>query len=244
MTRTEGSPRLRRRHIALAIATIILLILTGIGVYGIIIGPANPEHTAPHPEPPGTEAPTPSETSTEVEIPGIAASTDPEDFARSAAEALFAWDTTSGLMPLDYTATVLEVADPSGVEQAGLASDIAGYLPTREAWIELRKYSTCQHLSIDRAYVPEQWDEALAQARPGQLPEGATAITIEGTRHREGTWNDAPATSEHPVAFTLFLTCPPATSTPESTDSASPSAEGQEESCFLMRLSVLDTPLR
>lgn len=244
MTRTEGTSRLRRRHIALAIATIILLILTGVGVYGIIIGPANPEHTAPQPAPPGTGTPTPSEAPAEVEIPGIAASTDPETFARSAAEALFTWDTTSGLMPLDYTATLLEVADPSGVEQAGLASDIAGYLPTREAWVELRKYSTRQHLSIDRAFVPEQWDEALAQARPGQLPEGATAITIEGTRHREGTWNDAPVTFEHPVAFTLFLTCPQATSTPESTASATPSEEGREESCFLMRLSALDTPLR
>lgn len=244
MTRTEGSPRLRRRHFALAIATIILLILTGVGVYGIIIGPANPEHTAPQVDPPGTETPTPSPAPTEVEIPDIVPSTDPETFARSAAEALFAWDTTSGLMPLDYTATVLEVADPSGVEQAGLASDIAGYLPTREAWIELRKYSTRQHLSIDRAFVPEQWDEALAQAQPGQLPEGATAITIEGTRHREGTWNDAPVTSEHPVAFTLFLTCPKATSAPESTATAAPSVEGQEESCFLMRLSALDTPLR
>lgn len=51
-------------------------------------------------------------------------------------------------------------------------------------------------------------------------------------------------TSEHPVAFTLFLTCPKATSTPESTATASPPAEGREDSCFLMRLSALDTPLR
>ncbi|MCM1011786.1 hypothetical protein [Brevibacterium sp. XM4083] len=244
MTRTDDSPRLRRRHIALAIAAIILLILTGVGVYGIIIGPANPERTAPDPGPLITEAPTPSGNPAEIEIPGITASTDPEVFARSAAEALFTWDTASGMRPLDYTATLLEFADPSGSEQAGLASDIAGYLPTREAWVELRKYSTRQHLSIEKAYVPEQWDEALEQARPGQLPEGATAITIEGTRHRDGIWNEEPVASEHSVAFTLFLTCPPATSPAEATATGSPSADGQEASCFLMRLSALDTPLR
>ncbi|MBR7502965.1 hypothetical protein KCW65_23060, partial [Mycobacterium tuberculosis] len=70
---------------------------------------------------------------------------DPEEFARNVATAVFAWDTGSGLMPLDYTSVLMEVADPTGTEQAGLASDIAAYLPTREAWVELRQYPTTQH---------------------------------------------------------------------------------------------------
>ena len=77
-------------------------------------------------------------------------------------------------MPLDYTAAVLDVGDPSGTEQAGLASDLATYLPTREAWIELRKHETHQHLTIDQADIPEAWADALAQAQPGQIAPGTT----------------------------------------------------------------------
>ena len=155
------------------------------------------------------------------------ASRDPETFAGNVAHALFTWDTTSGLMPLDYTAAVLDVGDPSGTEQAGLASDLATYLPTREAWIELRKHETHQHLTIDQADIPEAWDDAVAQAQPGQIAPGTTAFTIEGTRHRDGLWNGEPVSSEHPVSFTVFIVCAPAYPT-----------------CHLLRLSQLDNPLR
>lgn len=56
---------------------------------------------------------------------------------------------------MDYTSAILAVGDPSGDEQAGLASDVAAYLPNRDAWIELRQYATSQHLTIDAAYVPD-----------------------------------------------------------------------------------------
>lgn len=143
------------------------------------------------------------------------------------AATLFAWDTASGLWPLDYTSAILAVGDPSGDEQAGLASDVAAYLPNREAWIELRQYATRQHLTIDTAHVPEAWADAVAQARLGQLAPGTTAITIEGTRHRAGVWNGQRVTSEHPVAFTVFVVCAPTYPT-----------------CHLLRLSQLDNPLR
>ena len=154
-------------------------------------------------------------------------SADPEAFARNVATALFAWDTGSELMPLDYSSVVLAVGDPSGAEQAGLASDVAAYLPTREAWLELRQYATAQHLTIEDAFVPEAWDTAVEQAQPGQLAEGTIAYTIEGTRHRTGVWNDEQVTSEHPVAFTVFVVCAPTYPT-----------------CHLLRLSQLDNPLR
>ena len=135
-------------------------------------------------------------------------------------------------MPLDYTNVILAVGDPSGTEQAGLASDIASYLPSREAWVELRKYATTQHLTIESSFVPEAWDTAVEQAQPGQLPAGATAVTIEGSLHREGVWNDETVTSEHPVAFTVFLACPP------------PAPEFRTGLCHVLRLSQLDNPLR
>lgn len=161
-------------------------------------------------------------------VPPVAVSRDPETFARNVATALFTWDTASGFTPLDYTTVLLDVGDPSGTEQAGLASDIAGYLPTRDAWVELRQYETRQSLTIDSAVVPEAWADAVAQAQPGQLPPGAIAYTIEGTRHRDGVWNDDPQASVHDVAFTLFIACPPAGDDP----------------CALLRLSQLDHPLR
>lgn len=67
-------------------------------------------------------------------VPPVARSADPEQFARNVATTLFAWDTTTGLLPLDYTSTILAVGDPSGAEQAGLANDVAAYLPSRAVW--------------------------------------------------------------------------------------------------------------
>ena len=134
---------------------------------------------------------------------------------------------TSGLLPLDYASPILGAGDPSGAEQAGLASDISTYLPTRDAWIELRQYATRQHLVIDTTVIPDAWGEAVEQANPGQIAPGTTALTIEGTRHRAGVWNGQPVTSEHPVAFTMFMVCAPSYPT-----------------CHLLRLSQLDNPLR
>ena len=224
-----SEPRTRRRVIAALVAALIMLLLAGVGVYGLITGPPTndtdrddenglgPVITAP-----GDPVPTAT-----PRLPVVRASADPETFARNVATALFEWDTGSGFMPLDYTSVVLDVGDPSGAEQAGLASDIATYLPSREAWIELRQHATTQHLTIDNLFVPDAWDTALEQAQPGQLAEGTVAVTIEGTRHREGLWNDEHVTSEHEAAFTVFVVCGPTYDT-----------------CHLLRLSQLDNPLR
>lgn len=220
----------RGRLIAVIAAGLALLLLIGVGVYGLIAGPQHPTHrphnpapTVTTPDPAGPVSPGP---------PRVVPSADPEVFARNVAEALFGWDTGSGLMPLDYTAVILAVGDPSGTEQAGLASDIAAYLPSRDAWLELRKYATTQHLTIESAFVPDAWGEAVAQAQPGQLPPGATTITIEGTRHRAGVWNGEPVTAEQAVSFTVFLACPPL------------SPQFRSGLCHVLRLSQLDNPLR
>ena len=222
--------RNRRRLVALIAAGIVLLLLASVGVYGLLTGPRTSTSTDPGPEPgPTTTAPPTVAPSTPrtPRVPAVPRSVDPETFARGVASTLFAWDTASGLWPLDYSPTILAVGDPSGDEQAGLASDVAVYLPTRDAWIELRQYATRQHLTIEAAYVPDGWADAAAQAQPGQLAAGTTAVTIEGTRYRAGVWNGQPVTSEHPVAFTVFVVCAPTYPT-----------------CHLLRLSQLDNPLR
>ena len=222
MNPTDAS-RSRRRLVVIVTAAALVLILVGVGVYGLVTGPRtpNPPPATPSPSAPVTPGGDPRE------LAPILETDDPEEFARSVATALFAWDTASGLMPLDYTSVLLEVADPTGIEQAGLASDIAGYLPTRDSWTELRKYGTTQHLEITGVFVPEAWADAVEQAQPGQLQPGTTAYTIEGIRHRAGVWNDEPTTSAHEVAFTVFVICEPAYDT-----------------CHLLRLSELDNPLR
>ncbi|MHB1063606.1 MAG: hypothetical protein ACYC1Z_03785 [Georgenia sp.] len=222
-------PRSRHRLIAVLAAVFAVLVLAGVGVYGLITGPptTHPDNnggTVPGPVVTAPSDPVPTAT---PRLPTVRAAADPETFARNVATVLFAWDTGSGFMPLDYTSVILAVGDPSGAEQAGLASDIATYLPNREAWIELRQYATAQRLTIDELYVPDAWDTAMEQAQPGQLVDGTTAYTIEGTRHREGLWNDEDVTSEHPVAFTVFIVCAPTYNT-----------------CHLLRLSQLDNPLR
>ena len=222
--------RSRHRMTAVLAALLAVLVLTGIGVYGLITGPptdnqsgGSDEGTQPGPVVTMPSDPAPAKT---PRLPVVRHSADPETFADNIATALFSWDTASGFMPLDYTSVILAVGDPSGAEQAGLAADIATYLPSREAWIELRQYTTAQHLSIDTVYVPDAWETAVEQAQPGQLAEGTIAYTIEGTRHREGVWNEQTVTSAHPVAFTVFLVCGPTYDT-----------------CHLLRLSQLDNPL-
>ena len=225
--KTSPSPSFPRgRLIALIAAGLVLLILAGVGIYGLILGPRTTNTPTPHPAPSPSHTLTPPGPSS-PRLPVVPRSANPETFARNVAEAIFAWDTTSGLMPLDYTAAILDVGDPSGTEQAGLASDLAMYLPTREAWIELRKHETRQHLVIDRAVIPEAWADAVAQAQPGQIAPGTAAYTIGGTRHRDGLWNDEPVSSEHAVSFTVFIVCAPTYPT-----------------CHLLRLSQLDNPLR
>ena len=228
----SSDTRSRHRLIALVAALVAIVVLAGVGVYGLLAGPPTSDHdndtgTAPGPVVTTPGEPAPTGTRSLPALPEVEASDDPETFARNVAEALFAWDTASGLMPLDYSSVILAVGDPSGAEQAGLASDVAAYLPSREAWLELRQYATTQHLTIEDAYVPDAWETALEQAQPGQLAEGTIAYTIEGTRHREGVWNDEQVTSAHQVAFTVFIVCAPTYDT-----------------CYLLRLSQLDNPLR
>ena len=222
----------RGRLIALAATALVLLSLVAVGVYGLLAGQRPDTPNSGDPSPVG---PSPLR---ETTVPGtppihgprltpIPASADPDRFARNAADALFAWDTTTGLGPLDYASVLLDVGDPSGTEQAGLAADIATYLPSREAWAELRKNATTQHLTITSSFIPASWGQALGQARPGQIAPGTVAVTIEGTRHRMGVWNNRSVTTTHDVAFTVFVVCKPS-----------------YPSCRLLRLSQLDNPLR
>lgn len=225
-----GPDRTRRLRliISLAAAGIVLAVLTGVGIYGLVAGPPSPRPGPADPTgsaTPGTIVPT-SPTPGATELEPLPETRSPERFAEAVAQALFAWDTFTTFGADDHRTVLLEAADPSGAETPGLISDLSNYLPSAATWRDLQEYRTAQWIDIDRLYVPDQWYEAVAAA-DGQLADGLVAYTVEGTRHRSGVWFDEPVTSEHPVAFTMFLSCPPAT-----------------DRCVLLRLSQLGNPLR
>ncbi|QAY68631.1 hypothetical protein [Xylanimonas protaetiae] len=157
----------------------------------------------------------------------MAASDDPVTFARAVATTLFAWDTTDR-RPVDaHRDPIIAVGDPAGIETPGLVADLALYLPTAEAWKLLSGYSTRQWLDITAAAVPASWPGIAANAPAGSLAPGTTAVTIDGIRHRAGTWEGEHVHDKFTVAFTMFVVCGPTHPT-----------------CHLLRLGALDTPLR
>jgi len=218
---------LSRRQLALIVVAVLALATLAVGVYGLLRAPG--ESTASNPE--GQSLPRrsltiPRSPAATVENRSLPHTADPIAYARAVAIALFDWDTTSGFLPTDYTAAVLADADPSGEETPGLLNDVGTYLPTLEQWLDLTTMNVTQSLEIDEAAVPDSWSAALDQAR-GQLRPGTTAVTITGTRHRQGTWDGEPAQTSYDVSFTIFVACPPAF-----------------ERCHVLRLSQLDNPLR
>lgn len=230
----DPTARRRRTMLIAAIAGgLILALLVGVGVYGLIRGPqpTAPDDTEPSDQPTVT-APV-AETAAPEPVIALGES---EEFAVAVADALFTWDTSSGYGPADYAQVLADVTFDSEADAA--ASDVRAYLPTPEAWAQLRTHQTRQWLAIDTIEIPDAWETAVVQAAPGQIPDGAVAYTITGTRHRAGYWGTDPVTTTHDVAFTVFLTC-----TPERNPAPAP-ADPIIENCALLRLSQFDNPLR
>lgn len=210
----------RRTLVIVLAVTAVLLAVIAIGIIGLLRGG---NHT-PAPTSPTTHSPT------AAAPPGAAIvrpSTDAIVFCRRVAGALFDWDTTAPGGPAAILDALVAVGDPSGVDVPGLYSDAAGYLPTAPQWEQLAEYATTQRLVIDSAAIPESWS-AIVGDPANDLPAGTTAVTVEGTRVREGEWFGQTTRKQSPVTFTMFLSCPPAT----------------EDSCRLLRLSTLGEPLR
>lgn len=212
-------------HWPLTLAVAVLLLAGGVGVWGLfatskpLVTPAGAASGATG----AGAAPTPTQGAASAD-PGLMA--DPAVFARWVASTLFDWDTASQSRD-DVTARMMAAADPTPEGDAdGLASDLDSYLPDQATWLQLRQYATRQTLTIDQIGVPDGWAEAKAQAQPGQLLPGTVAYTVNGTRHRAGTWNGQPVVYEAPVSFTIFIACQPAYPT-----------------CYLLRLSLPGQPL-
>ncbi|GAB3062861.1 hypothetical protein [Sediminivirga luteola] len=215
----------RRVLIAVIAAAVVLLVIVGVGAYGLIRGP---QPTGPSGDDAVTLAPGPTGPSGTSATPRpLYDTTDAEAFARSVAVSLFTWDTTGSHGPSDYAQVLVDVGDPTGTETSGLASDVRSYLPATDAWAQLRTHQTKQWITIETVEIPDAWADAETQAAPGQLLPGTTAYTITGTRHRAGIWGTEPMQTERPVSFTVFIACEPSF-----------------DACRLLRLSQVDNPLR
>jgi len=225
----------RRRPLAW-IAAVLIVVLGVLTVASVVHRESGAELTGraePAPagryraDAPGTSPPDVGPAVRTPTLEPIPQTPEPSAFARAAAEALFEWDTASGLSLGDYRGRLLVVADPAGVESPGLVSDLSAYLPEAKVWEHLSRYSTRQWLQVTDVTVPGQWYEALAQVPGGTVADGTTALTVTGVRHRAGLWDGEPVTSTHDVAFTLFVVCGPTYPT-----------------CHLLRISQLDNPLK
>jgi hypothetical protein len=218
----------RRLVLFLSIGFGVLAALVGVGLYGLVLAPS-PSTPTTEVEPPAPAASnvSPKPSASSATLPPIRSTSDAEAFAREAAGALVNWDSATDFDPADYAQVIVDAGDPSGIETAGLASDVRTYLPTAEAWLTLRSYGTRQWLTIDEAFVPASWSDAIDQATPGQLLPGTIAYTITGTRHRAGIVGTQAQETSRPIAFTLFIACEPSF-----------------DECRLLRLSEVDNPLR
>ena len=212
--------------VSIIVACLALLVVATIG---LLMGPPTQEPAPMVGQREGAaESRDPSsQTRPAPDLPKVPRTDDAELFARAAAEAIFVWETRAGFQPREYVEALVEAGDADSGEMNGLVQDLTAYLPTTEAWVELQKYETSQSLTIDRLWVPDRWQDVLDQAREGTILPGTVAYTVEGTRHRSGVWVGEVVTTEHPVSFTLFVTCAPT-----------------YESCRLERLTALDQPLR
>lgn len=215
MRHTQPDPHLphparRTALITAAIVALLMLVALGVGVYGLASA-REPAAPTPTPLPPTPVSATSPDGGDEV-------------FARLVAVTLFDWDTTVDT-PGQVRDRLLGWADPSGEETNGLVADLDAWLPDDTTWTTLRGYHTTQRLDIDSAATPDSWPGIVASAPPGQLPPGALAYTITGTRRRDGLAYGQATSIARPVAFTMFLACTPI-------------------DCHLMRLGRPDQPLR
>lgn len=225
----------RRTLVIVLAVTALLLTVATIGVIGLLHGGGTP----------------PSATGAATQSPGAVAlpnaetvrpTTDAIVFSWRVATTLFDWDTTARGGPDAILDALMAVADPSDEDVPDLRADAAAYLPTAAEWAQLANYETTQRLVVDSAMTPDSWAGIMTDpANP--LPAGTTAVTVQGTRVRVGDWFGQTARKQFPVAFTMFLFCPLAANQPNTPDPGT-AKSSTEDSCLLLRLSILGEPLR
>jgi hypothetical protein len=215
-----------RLMVAIIGSGVALLVIAAVGLYGLLRRPEPTVQPDQHTKDGAVSSwpPTIGDPQIIDQPHPVVQTRDAELFVRGVASSLFDWDTRHDGGPSDWAQPLVDAA--AADEAPAVASDVRSYLPSNEMWDQLSAYGTQQWLEISSVAVPDTWSAALAQATPGQIPRGAVAYTVSGTRHRSGSWGAEPVQSERAVAFTVFAVCPTL------------------ENCTLLRLSQLDRPLK
>ncbi len=216
--RTAGTDRLIAVITAAALVTVVLVGLHRLG--------GDPDTARPGQFPSSLNPYSQEGSESATGLPSIRATNDAVPYARSISEALFTWDTTSGLYPRDYAAVVLAESAPGSDEANMLATDVAGYLPADNVWQQLRQYRTTQRIEIYGVQVAADWNR-IVDAAHGQIPDGTTAITIRAFRHRDSIRDNVQDATREKISFTVLLACPPRV----------------DDRCYLLRISELNDPL-
>ncbi len=186
-----------RRSKTLIVGGLVLLLLIGVATVGLISGAGTPGSARPATTPTPPSRPAPSL------APTLPTTSDAVRYARAYAQQLFGWDTRSEATPSDYETALFPKTAATGDDSNGYSADLAAYYPSPDAWTLLATLHAAQTLKIDHAVVPAGWDTVAAQASLT-----ATAVTIDGIRHRTGIEDGTPISNDTPVAFTVFLDCP------------------------------------
>src|SRR5690349_17900879 len=138
------------RQLALILAVTLTVALVALGAYALASAPpATPERDEPGARWHAVESsPSVRSTTSAVPVAALPKTSDPIAYARGVAAALFEWDTSTGLLPADYTAPVLADADPTGEESSGLLTDVATFIPSTDQWLALARMEVAQTLTI------------------------------------------------------------------------------------------------
>jgi hypothetical protein len=166
------------------------------------------EAGSPPPRPEDDDAPTDGEAGSP--LPLLPDSDDPDAYAAAVAEVLFGMDHSS-YDPGDYEA-FFEAALWDEIvpdDRARITATLSRRIPTAEMWEQMRSVEQSAEFDVELVWEPRT---ARTHRDRGDWPDGWEMRTVSGTQ--TDTWR-APGedtqTSNRPVAVTVAMACPPAT---------------------------------
>jgi hypothetical protein len=170
--------------------------------------PAPPEAGSPPPPPEDDDALTNDGAGSP--LPPLPDSNDPEVYASAVAEVLFGMDHAI-YEPGDYEAFFQAALWDEIVlnDRARIMATISRRIPTAEMWEQMRSVEQAAEFDVELVWEPRT---ARTHRDRGDWPNGWMMRTVSGTQ--TDTWrspDDGTQTSTRPVAVTVAMACPPAT---------------------------------
>ena len=144
-------------------------------------------------------------------LPPLPDTDDPDAYAAAAAEVLFGMDYANHA-PGDYEAFFAAALWPEIVDddRARILTTISRRIPTADMWEQMRSIEQTAEFEVELVWEPRTGRD---HREAGDWPDGVVTRNVSGTQTE--TWQ-APgedrASSSRPVAVTVAVVCPPASS--------------------------------